>query len=121
MRVTNNTRIGVATAAREELAKQFYSYFFLLANSDVNAKLYNYTKYICDRLQEIVNGKQKHLILELPPQHGKSMTVTETFPAYYLMRNPDKNVMVTSYAEDMYTRFAKKNRMHFTEWSWKFD
>lgn len=81
MRVTDNTRRGVAMAAREELAKKFYANFFLLANSDMNAKLYSYTKYICDRLQEIIDGKQKHLILELPPQHGKSMTVTETFPA----------------------------------------
>lgn len=121
MRVTNNTRRGVAMAAREELAKKFYANFFLLANSDMNAKLFSYTKYICDRLQEIIDGKQKHLILELPPQHGKSMTVTETFPAYYLMRNPEKKVMVTSYAEDMYTRFARKNRMHFVDWSWLFN
>ena len=117
MLLTDTIRIGIATAAREELARKFYADFFLLANSDINGKLYNYTKYICDRLQEIIDGKQKHLILELPPQHGKSMTVTETFPAYFLMRNPEKKVMVTSYAEDMYTRFAKKNRMHFTDWA----
>lgn len=117
MQLTDTKRQGVALAAREELARRSYAYYFLLANSDINAKMYNYTKYICDRLQEIIDGKQKHLILELPPQHGKSMTVTETFPSYYLMKNPEKAVMVTSYAEDMYTRFAKKNRMHYMDWS----
>lgn len=117
MQLTDTKRQGIALAAREELARRSYAYYFLLANSDVNAKMYNYTKYICDRLQEIIDGKQKHLILELPPQHGKSMTVTETFPSYYLMKNPEKAVMVTSYAEDMYTRFAKKNRMHYMDWS----
>src|SRR5699024_2472668 len=98
MELTNEQKQGIALAAREELARRSYAYYFLLANSDINAKLYDYINLICDKLQEIVDGKQKHLILELPPQHGKSMAVTETFPSYYLMRHPDKSVMVTSYA-----------------------
>lgn len=117
--LTANERIGIAQAAKYELARRNYADFFLLANKNNQPapKLYDYTKYICDRLQEIIDGKQKHIILELPPQHGKSMAVTETFPAYYLMRNPNDSVIVTSYAEDMYTRFAKKGRMHFTDWA----
>lgn len=108
---------GIAMAAKYELARRSYADYFLLANADIHAEMYKYTKYICDRLQEIVDGKQKHLILELPPQHGKSMVVTETFPSYYLMKHSEHSVMVTSYAEDMYKRFAKKGRMHFADFA----
>ena len=117
MELTNEQKQGIALAAREELARRSYAYYFLLANSDINAKLYDYIKLICDKLQEIVDGKRKHLILELPPQHGKSMAVTETFPSYYLMRHPDKSVMVTSYAENMYTRFGRKNVQHYRDFA----
>lgn len=117
MELTNEQKQGIALAAREELARRSYAYYFLLANSDINAKLYDYINLICDKLQEIVDGKQKHLILELPPQHGKSMAVTETFPSYYLMRHPDKSVMVTSYAENMYTRFGRKNIQHYRDFA----
>ena len=117
MELTNEQKQGIALAAREELARRSYAYYFLLANSDINAKLYDYIEYICGKLQEIIDGKQKHLILELPPQHGKSMCVTETFASYYLMKYPENQVMVTSYGEDMYTRFARKERQHFTDWA----
>lgn len=117
MELTNEQKRGIALAAREELARRSYAYYFLLANSDINAKLYDYIKLICDKLQEIIDGKQKHLILELPPQHGKSMAVTETFPSYYLMNHPDNSVMVTSYAENMYTRFGRKNVQHYRDFA----
>lgn len=117
MPLTNVQKQGIALAAREELARRSYAFYFLLANNDIPAKMYNYTKYICDRCQEIVDGKQKYLILELPPQHGKSTVVTETLPSYYLMKHPNKTVMVTSYAEDMYTRFCKKTKRHYSEWA----
>lgn len=58
-------------------------------------------KLIADKLQKIIDGEQKHYIIEIPPQHGKSTVITETFPAYFLMRNPDKLAMVVSYSEEL--------------------
>ena len=117
MQLTDEQKAGVALAAREELARRSYAYYFLLANADKKAQLFNYTKYVCDRLQKIVDGEQHNLIISMPPQHGKSMLVTETFPSYYLMRHPDQSIMVTSYAETMYKRFSKRGKQHFREWA----
>lgn len=117
VQLTDEQKAGVALAAREELARRSYAYYFLLANQDKQAKLFNYTKYVCDRLQKIVDGEQHNLIISMPPQHGKSMLVTETFPSYYLMRHPDQSIMVTSYAETMYKRFSKRGKQHFREWA----
>ena len=38
------------------------------------------------------------------------MTVTETFPSYFLGRNPDKRVIEISYSDEFAQRFGKLNR-----------
>ena len=42
------------------------------------------------------------------PTHN-STTVTETFPVWWLMRNPDKGVIEVSYGDDLAERFGKAN------------
>lgn len=113
--MTKLMKQAVAMAAKEALAKRDYSYYFLLANP--NAKLYRHTKYVCEKLQKIIDGEQHFYIVEMPPQHGKSLSITKTFPSYYLMRNPSKHVMVSAYSQDLYTQFAASNRRAFTSWS----
>lgn len=109
-------------ASMQEMARREYEDYFLLANESVDGiKLFPHTKLICDKLQNIIDGEQHFYIVEMPPQHGKSMTITETFPSYYLMKYPDNSVMVTAYSQDLYVRFAGKNRRHFTDWSGLFD
>lgn len=106
---------AIAVAAKEALAKRDYSYYFLLANP--KSKLYRHTKFVCEKLQKIIDGEQHFYIVEMPPQHGKSLSITKTFPSYYLMRNPSNHVMVSAYSQDLYTQFAASNRRAFTSWS----
>lgn len=106
---------AIAMAAKEALAKRDYSYYFLLANP--KSKLYRHTKFVCEKLQKIIDGEQHFYIVEMPPQHGKSLSITKTFPSYYLMRYPNKHVMVSAYSQDLYTQFAASNRRNFTTWS----
>ena len=109
-------------ASMQEMARREYEDYFLLANESVDGiTLFPHTKLICDKLQNIIDGEQHFYIVEMPPQHGKSMTITETFPSYYLMKYPDNSVMVTAYSQDLYVRFAGKNRRHFADWSGLFD
>lgn len=106
---------AIAMAAKEALAKRDYSYYFPLANP--KSKLYRHTKFVCEKLQKIIDGEQHFYIVEMPPQHGKSLSITKTFPSYYLMRYPSKHVMVSAYSQDLYTQFAASNRRNFTTWS----
>lgn len=101
------------TEMETEMARRKYAAYFLLANAP-EAKLYPHVKIICDAIQKIIDGQQQFLIIELGPQHGKSMAITETLPSYYLMRYPDKKVMVTAYGENLYSQFADSNRDKFT-------
>ena len=66
---------------------------------------------ICQSIVEkIENGERVRLCLSVPPQHGKSYTVTETLPSWFLGRNPDMRCIVTGYNADMAERFGDRNR-----------
>lgn len=69
--------------------------------------------YICDRIQEFIERKSdcayEIMILSMPPQHGKSMTITETFPSWYLGKNPSNRVIEISYSEDFALLFGRRN------------
>ena len=70
--------------------------------------------FLCDTLQEFLFKKTNNaydiLVLSMPPQHGKSMTVTETLPSWFLLKNPQKRVIEISYSEDFARLFGRKNK-----------
>lgn len=57
-------------------------------------------------------GEEAHniLVISAPPQHGKSLIVSETVPAWYLTRFPHNRVIVTGYEADFAKGFGRKNR-----------
>lgn len=50
------------------------------------------------------------LIIEMPPGHGKSVTVSQMFPTWLLGRNPAMKIMLTSYAVDLASLHSKAAR-----------
>jgi len=61
-------------------------------------------------LEMVENGKIKRLIIEMPPRHGKSQLATINFPAWYLGRNPTKEIITASYSGDLAVDFGSKTR-----------
>lgn len=68
----------------------------------------NHIELINSKLMDIANGKLNRLIISMPPRHGKSELTTKTFAAWYLLNNPEKNVIVvghgTNFAVDRFGR-----------------
>lgn len=46
----------------------------------------------------------------LPPRHGKSMTATETFPSYFIGKDPERRVITTAYGDSLAQKFGHLNR-----------
>jgi len=71
-------------------------------------------KFLAEKVQsftETVTGNPYDiLVLSTPPQHGKSMTVTETLPSWYLGKYPDKRCIVACYNDDFAGKFGRRNR-----------
>ncbi|SMG51480.1 hypothetical protein [Dethiosulfovibrio salsuginis] len=55
-------------------------------------------KLVCQKLEEVERGECKRLMIFMPPRHGKSMTVTETFPSWFIGKNPSRRVIEVSHS-----------------------
>ena len=67
--------------------------------------------FICNQVQDFLEDPDERiLILQVPPQHGKSTAVTETLPSWYLGKNPTKRVIEASYGDDLAQKFGRRNK-----------
>lgn len=68
-------------------------------------------KEICDKLdkflEDVQNKKSPRLIICMPPRSGKSEIVSRRFPAYAFGRNPELQIIATSYSSDLSQRFNR--------------
>ena len=68
-------------------------------------KVSTFSKMVCEAcdkfLNDVVAGKRPILILQAPPQHGKSEIVSRKLPAFILGRFPDWRIGTSSYAIDL--------------------
>lgn len=99
--------------ARRELARRDYEEYLSYCHGK-SWKKTALSSFLAKKLQTFLESDTGHaydiLLIETPPQHGKSTTVTETLPSWYLGRNPDKRVIVAGYSEDFAERFSRRNR-----------
>ena len=58
---------------------------------------------ICSLLHRVEAGECDRAMIFAPPGHGKSEWVSRFFPAWYMGRNPRRNVISTSYGGDLAT------------------
>ena len=71
---------------------------------------YPYLKPVTDALQDVAEGKLRRLMLFMPPRHGKSMTVSETFASYFIGRHPTSHVIIVSYGDALAMQFGRRNK-----------
>jgi predicted phage terminase large subunit-like protein len=73
-----------------------------------------------DRKKDMIAGKipmeEQYIGLSIPPRHGKSMTVTETLPSYYLGHFPNDRIIEGSYNTTFASKFGKKNLQKMTKY-----
>ena len=61
-------------------------------------------------LVRIANGTNKRLIVEMPPRHGKSFLCSTYFPAWYLGKFPDRNIILQSATDNLAEEFSTTAR-----------
>jgi hypothetical protein len=65
---------------------------------------------IAKQLTRVEKGEVKRLMIFVPPRHGKSELSSIKFPAWYLGRHPDKEVITSSYSAELAQDFGYKTR-----------
>lgn len=67
---------------------------------------------IDEYLVKVEAGEIDRLIINLPPQEGKSTRVTTIGPLWFLTKNPDRRIAIVSYAQDLADEFGRNIRNH---------
>ena len=70
-------------------------------------------------LEAIERGEITRAIITAPPRHGKTKTVSEIFPAWFMGRNPASEVILASYAQGIATRFGRNIRNFMSDQNYK--
>jgi len=65
---------------------------------------------IANALEQVERGELKKLMIFVPPRHGKSELASIKFPAWYLGRNPKKEIIAASYTAELAEDFGRKVR-----------
>ena len=94
-------------------ARKDYATYVALANPGFYTT--HFHKFLCDEIREFLehpceNGVMDILLLSVPPQHGKSYTVTETLPSWYLGKHPTDGVIIAGYESTFAESFSRRNR-----------
>ena len=72
-------------------------------------------KYVQNFVERETDKPYEILVIATPPQHGKSQSITETLPSWYLGRHPDDRVIEISYNVEFAIRFGRLNRRKISE------
>ncbi len=65
---------------------------------------------IAEKLEAVERGEIDRLMIFMPPRHGKSELASRRFPAWYMGRNPDKQIIAASYNSDLASDFGREVR-----------
>ncbi len=104
--------MSIRNELKKELCRRVYSDYVEYVHEGrwIKGKA---VSYICDKVQEFIEEDTGDafdiLVLSIPPQHGKSMTITETLPSWYLGKFPTKRIIEASYSEDFAQLFGRRN------------
>ncbi len=65
---------------------------------------------LSDRLLDVAYGRISHLMIAMPPRHGKSELTSKYFASWFLGHFPDKRVLFCSYEADFAATWGYKVR-----------
>jgi len=73
-------------------------------------KMGNHIKIISDNLKDMEEGKIKRLMVFLPPRSSKSVICSKLFPAWYIGRNPNHEILTVSHSDQLSSDFGRSVR-----------
>ncbi len=110
--MTNSPSISPLSAAVELLSRR-KARAGLLAFAEYTNPAYipaPHHALIAEKLEAVERGEIKRLMITMPPRHGKSELASRRFPAWYIGRNPGKQIIAASYNSDLAADFGREVR-----------
>lgn len=114
--LTHDPVLAKAERARRELARRHLIDFNAYISPDYNWSL-AHLKLLSKELEDVEifirsKGEQGNgrLIVMMPPQHGKTETITKHFSSWLLGRNPNTRIILGSYNDETATENSQRVR-----------
>jgi len=103
---------GFLSQKVEEQSKDdFLTFVKLMAPSIVSDfKMGNHIKVISNKLKELEEGKIRRLMVFLPPRSSKSVLCSKLFPAWYIGRHPEHEILTVSHSDQLSSDFGRSVR-----------
>ena len=106
-----------AEMARREMARRWYADYLPFVHGK-NWKQTRMAQYLASEVQAFIEEDTGNaydiLVIQTPPQHGKSMTLTESLPSWVMGKFPDWRIILGSYNDESADRFARRNKEKVT-------
>ena len=67
-------------------------------------------KLISEKLKQLESGEIKRLMVFLPPRSSKSVICSKLFPAWYIGRNPEHEILTVSHSDQLSSDFGRSVR-----------
>lgn len=90
------------------LAKNSLMAFTIATHRDYEPSWHH--RLIVEKLEAVERGDIDRLMIFMPPRHGKSELASIRFPAWYIGKNPHKQIICNSYTSDLAQDFGRKVR-----------
>jgi predicted phage terminase large subunit-like protein len=69
-----------------------------------------YLEYLVSKLMGCIEGKTRHLLVNLPPRHSKTRIFAVCFPAWILAQKPNRKIIIVTYSQDLAAEIARPIR-----------
>jgi len=79
----------------------FFTRYIFKENTRRNFTVSPHFVLIANKLMEVINGKVKRLVINIPPRYGKTELAVKNFIAYGLAINPQSKFIHISYSDDL--------------------
>ena len=92
-----------------QIAKDDYSFYVDYTHRGIWLPA-RHNDLICQRVEAVERGDITRLMIFMPPRHGKSMTISETFPSWFIGKDPNRRVIEASYGDSLAKKFGGANK-----------
>ena len=73
-------------------------------------KMGRHIEVISEKLKQLEAGEIKRLMVFLPPRSSKSVICSKLFPAWYIGRNPEHEILTVSHSDQLSSDFGRSVR-----------
>ncbi|QYU70754.1 phage terminase large subunit [Leptolyngbya sp. 15MV] len=101
----------LAALRRQQFPMFLKKAFETLHPGDPPLEMAWYLKAICHALTEVHAGRERRLVVTVPPRHLKSVTASVAFVAWVLGHDPKAKIMVASYSQDLARHHSNQTRV----------